>query len=692
MKPTNCTLPILIAFLIHSFWLFASQSTMTGYVSDPQGKPIPNVSILLVGTLAGTTTNRDGRYYLILESEADSILITHSAFRTVKVAVSDVMKETVLEPRTYRFAPVTITGNIYAADRLNIPVSHAVFPLNDVPAWGNSIAERLDKFGLQVKDYGGSAGLKTIASPTGQSEHILVMLEGLPLNSPQWGGFDLGSLPEEFIGQAELFRGNGSSLYGSGAVGGTVNLSVHDRPNSYIRSKTGSFGERGTSGKISLPVIGGSVSVLGTSYKNLGDFRDNNDFTQNASALQIDLPSGNLWNMSYLGFRSDSDRGLAGAESWLTPFARKTNDELIQIVSLRGLSAWGQTNISVGKLESDEHYMDSNPDYPEESRHEVSSLRFRAVQKFFQRNGNQYTITTEGSEHRIESDNTGDQKDQQAAVGLLSIFKPTANTSISPSIRADWNSSQIEIIPTGSVALLHLFDGQVLKSLRVNFGTSYRFPTINELYWTDAWGMSIGNPDLLPEEGRSASGELTLEPLSSILSAELRAYHFFTENLIQWTVDENWVWSPQNIARSESFGASLQLNIQPKKLPIKASIRSEQNQSRILSTGTDQGKRLIYVPAVSHWFDLNLKMQRVEANLSYRYLGKRLYSYSSAEELMVYERWDASVSFMITEIGRVIPVLELGARNLLDKKNLQSVYGYPEPERALFGQLTLKFR
>jgi outer membrane cobalamin receptor len=204
--------------------------------------------------------------------------------------------------------------------------------------------------------------------------------------------------------------------------------------------------------------------------------------------------------------------------------------------------------------------------------------------------------------------------------------------------------------------------------------------------------MSIGNPDLLPEEGRSASGELTLEPLSSILSAELRAYHFFTENLIQWTVDENWVWSPQNIARSESFGASLQLNIQPKKLPIKASIRSEQNQSRILSTGTDQGKRLIYVPAVSHWFDLNLKMQRVEANLSYRYLGKRLYSYSSAEELMVYERWDASVSFMITEIGRVIPVLELGARNLADKKNLQSVYGYPEPERALFGQLTLKFR
>ncbi len=692
MKPTKGTLPVLIAFLIHSFWLFANQPTITGYVSDPQGKPIPNVSISLIGTSAGTTTNSDGRFYLVPDFDADSILITHTAFRKAKTAVSDKINEIVLEPRTYRFTTVTITGNIYSADRLNIPVSHTVIPLNDEPTWGNSIAERLDKFCLQVKDYGGPAGLKTISSPTGQSEHILVMLEGLPLNSPQWGGFDLGSLPVEFIGQAELFRGHGSSLYGSGAVGGTLNLSAHNRTSSYFRTKSGSFGESGSSGKISLPVVNGSISIFGMRYNNLGDFRDNNDFTQDAVGVQFDLPVGNLWNTSYLGFRSDSERGLAGSELWLTPYARKTNDELIQIISLRGLSAWGQTNISVGKFDSDEHYVDSNPDYPEESRHEVSTLRFRAVQKLFRWSGSHYTISTEGAEHRIESDNTGNQTERQAAMGLLTTFKPTANTSISPSIRADWNSSQIEIVPTGSLALLQLFDVSVLKSLRVNMGTSYRFPTINELYWTDVWGMSIGNSDLLPEEGRSASAELTLEPLSSILTAELRVYHFLTENLIQWTADEYWVWSPQNIARSESLGASFQLNVKPEKLPIRASIRTEQNRSRILSAGTDQGKRLIYVPAVSHWLDLSCKTSRLAANLNYRFLGKRRYSYSSTEELEAYERWDVSVSFILAEIGKVIPVLELGARNLADKKDVQSVYGYTEPGRALFGQLTLKFR
>ncbi len=689
MNSIKRTLPVLLAFLFHLPYVFAGPTAISVHVTDSEGMPIANVSISLIGSSIGTTTNGDGRFYLVPVSDADSILISHSAYRTVKTAVSDDIDKLVLEPKTYHFTPVTITGNIYASDRLNIPVSHAVIPLHDAPAWGNSIAERLDKAGLQVKDYGGAAGLKTVASPTGQSEHVLIMLEGFPLNSPQLGMFDLGSLPAEFIGQAELFRGQGSSLYGSGAVGGTVNLAADDRPLSYIRTKSGSFGEIGKSGKISLPAAGGKISLTGTRYKNLGDFRDN-DFAQDAAELQIKIPFGELWSASYLGIWSDSERGLAGSETWPTPDARKYNKDLIQIASYRGLSAWGQTDISIGKFDSDEHYMDSNPDFPAESRHQVSSLRFRAFQRIFSSGGNQYILTTEGTEHRIESDNTGDQIERQAAVGLLSTFKPAAQTTISPSIRADWNSSQVEIVPTGSLALLHQFGGHLLKSLRVNMGTSYRYPTINELHWTDAWGNS-GNLDLLPEKGRSASAELVLEPISSSLYSELRVYHFYTENLIQWIIDENWIFSTQNIAKSESYGTSLQLNVHPGKFPIRASFRTEQNRSRILSTGIDKGKRLIYVPAVSHWFDLSWQTSRLKANLSYRFLGKRRYSYSSAEELKGYERWDTSVRFVSPRIWGVMPVVEFGVRNLTDRKDQQSIYGYPEPGRALFGQLTLRF-
>lgn len=691
MIPVHHFLLISIAFLSQVNLILASPHIISGEVLDPKGNPVPNVSITLLGSDKGTTTNYDGRFYIVSSVAIDSIQIKHFAYLPITTAVSNSFSKFVLEPKLYRFSPITITGNIYATDRLLLPVSHTVISFQDSPAWGNSIAERLDRNGLQVKDYGGPAGLKTVSSPTGQSEHMLVMLDGLPLNSPQWGGVDLGNLPVEFIGQGELFWGQGSSIYGSGAVSGTLNLTTADISNTYIRTKSGSFGESSLSGMLSLPMTSGKISLFGTHYKNNGDFRENNDFIQNAAGLQFHLPLGKLWNSNFLTLWSDSERGQAGSETWLTPFARKYNKELLQIINLRGLSTWGQTNISLGRIDADEHYLDSNPDFPEESIHQVESLVFRATQRFSSPSKNKLITSIEGKNHFIKSDNTGTRTQLEGAVGLLSILKLSAQTNLVPSFRVDWNSNQTQMIPTGSVALLHTFDDSHLKSLKINMGTSYRYPTINELYWTDVSGMSQGNPVLQPEKGRSISSELTLDPFIAIISIQLRTYHLFTDNLIQWTADKNWVWSPQNISKSESMGASLQLDVQSEHLPIKLIFKTEQNQSRVLSKGNDQGKRLIYVPAVAHWLDLTWQLLRWEANLNYRFLGRRLYSYVAEKELKAYERWDAAVRYRGSKIGRVIPTVEMGVRNLTDKKDLQSVYGYPEPSRALFAQMTLRF-
>ncbi|MDT9694350.1 TonB-dependent receptor, partial [Streptomyces sp. P9(2023)] len=58
---------------------------------------------------------------------------------------------------------------------------------------------------------------------------------------------------------------------------------------------------------------------------------------------------------------------------------------------------------------------------------------------------------------------------------------------------------------TGGVALGHAFDRS--HRIRVSYGTSFRAPTFNDLYYpleTFSFGGSYaGNPDLKPEEGRS---------------------------------------------------------------------------------------------------------------------------------------------------------------------------------------------
>lgn len=128
-------------------------------------------------------------------------------------------------------------------------MSHRVVSIDNSPNSGNSVAERLGRRGIQIRDYGGPAGLKTISSPTGFAEHILVMVEDVPLNSPQNGVFDLSVLPADLFSHGEFYNGQGSSLYGSNAVGGTLNLML-DRQKSNLRVKSGSLGEKGLSGQI----------------------------------------------------------------------------------------------------------------------------------------------------------------------------------------------------------------------------------------------------------------------------------------------------------------------------------------------------------------------------------------------------------------------------------------------------------
>ena len=89
-----------------------------------------------------------------------------------------------------------------------MPVEHRALDFNLISSSGVSLGERVDRFGIQVRDYGGPAGLKTVSSPTGYSEHILITFDGLNLNSPQNGVFDMSSLPADFFSHGELFLYN----------------------------------------------------------------------------------------------------------------------------------------------------------------------------------------------------------------------------------------------------------------------------------------------------------------------------------------------------------------------------------------------------------------------------------------------------------------------------------------------------
>src|SRR3989449_507740 len=111
----------------------------------------------------------------------------------------------------------------------------------------------------------------------GLGSRVLLLVDGVPANQGDRGGIDWDMLPLEEVDRVEVVKGAGSSLYGSAAFGGAVNLITHDLPVGFhgrvratagayanppesvwqFRDYTGGLGGPGGTGSLGRPGVGG---------------------------------------------------------------------------------------------------------------------------------------------------------------------------------------------------------------------------------------------------------------------------------------------------------------------------------------------------------------------------------------------------------------------------------------------------
>ena len=70
--------------------------------------------------------------------------------------------------------------------------------------------------GLQLRDYGGAGGLKTINVRSLGSAHTAIFLDGAPIDNAQNAQVDLGRISTEGLEKVELFQGQRSRLLQTG--------------------------------------------------------------------------------------------------------------------------------------------------------------------------------------------------------------------------------------------------------------------------------------------------------------------------------------------------------------------------------------------------------------------------------------------------------------------------------------------
>jgi len=122
---------------------------------------------------------------------------------------------------------VVVTATKTAELRKDIP--NAVILVDDIDLESSPAKGVGDYLGGNVGidwrtrgDYGGAAQEIHLRGMGGDGTQVLV--NGITVNSPSLGSADINKIPVNNIKRIEVVKGSGSVLYGSGAMGGTVNI------------------------------------------------------------------------------------------------------------------------------------------------------------------------------------------------------------------------------------------------------------------------------------------------------------------------------------------------------------------------------------------------------------------------------------------------------------------------------------
>jgi iron complex outermembrane receptor protein/vitamin B12 transporter len=150
---------------------------------------------------------------------------------------------------------------------------------------------------LHVSQSGVKGGMATVSIRGGEESFALIMVDGIPVNditNLEGGAVDLSVLSTDNVDRIEIVRGPLSSLYGSEAIGGVINIISHQgsgKPGFNVFGDVGSFNSLrvggGSSGKVGL-----FDYSLGASYFDISEQVESDSFSLGTVSLASGLDLG----------------------------------------------------------------------------------------------------------------------------------------------------------------------------------------------------------------------------------------------------------------------------------------------------------------------------------------------------------------------------------------------------------------
>ncbi|MGS1118328.1 TonB-dependent receptor domain-containing protein [Castellaniella sp. UC4442_H9] len=567
--------------------------------------------------------------------------------------------------------------------------------LQDAP--GESIARILSQApGVQLTTNGGpqtNTGLFIRGTSSTQS---LILIDGLRINGSTFGGALLQAIDPSTIERIEILRGAASSLYGSDAMGGVVNIITRkgeqNRPVSgWVNVGGGSYGTAKSSLGLSGASHGWDYSFSASAASSQGfnatrrhteDNRPNFLYEPDKDGYASHSVSGTLgyqWAeghhiglTAYDGYtRGDYDAGTSIPDAYAL-----YRQQAYRVTSTDRIADGWQSVLSVGFTK------DGYDDRGYQSTANSLKRNYSWTHTLTPVKDQQISLLLERQEERIQSSNayTTDARDDNAAALVYKGRFDRLHTQAS--LRNDRYTGYGNET-TGSLGLD--FDLTDAWQVGAAGNTAFRVPTFNDLYWPfqdfGPFGSFSGNPGLKPEKSRNIEAHVRYQTEETDLS--LTAYRNRIDDLIVPSVcDAAFNCMAQNVSSATLRGATLAGSHRFGNTTIRSSLDVLDPRNDEPAAGQDsqlpqRARQVLH-------FSAEQRIHALKVGAEYQYTGNRIDA-STQARLGGYSLVNLTAAYDFTKSMGV----QVRWNNVLDKEYVL-VDGYNTPGSNVFVNLSWK--
>lgn len=563
--------------------------------------------------------------------------------------------------------------------------------------------------GLVTIQNGPIGGAASVLLRGANSEHTLFLMDGVELNDPisPSRSFDLAHLMLENVDRIEILRGPQSTLYGSNALGGVVNIITRKgqgKPRFQLSSLGGSYGTFHSNAGISGDTqrIGYSLGVsyfrsegLSAASTNYEGNKEMDGYRNFSFSVRLDFrPLKNLeidFIMRTLKTKTEVDNfgGAYGDDPNSTQeydaFFLKT-----QVRSLHLKNRWEQ-KLGLSLVDYDRHHKNLfDNEHPFDSENGLFKSKLFKIDwqnNFFLHETNTFTFGIDYQQEQGESEYHSEglwgpfssifplERAHTTGFYLQDQTRIASRFFATAGVRMD-NHSQFGTSLTYRLAPAFLIERTGTK-FKLTYGTGFKSPSLYQLYAPGTLWGPIGNKDLRPE--KCIGWDLGFE--QEILKDKIFLGATYFQNNYRDLIDFDFSRGYLNIGRAESMGTELFITTRPlNDLTIKTAYTLTEAKDKDTDTHLLRRPKHKFTASLNYSF-----LGKGILNLSFIHIGEREdMDFSTLPAARVnlsgYTLFNAAVSFDITSSIQIFSRLD----NIFDQE-YEMIKGYGTPGFSAYG-------